>query len=153
MSSPYSEIYHSWDISYHNFSNIPAGIYSSKSHNGNTKSMCEICSKLTIKTPERHIDIVLMSLLLILNGFQTFADIAFHCWIWAIKYKQGLCRSSSSNLVYWIGTLKKLPKFEGESSKTTLRAVVVLYHKHSSHVLVYVQTPVVASYFSKTAGY
>lgn len=56
-------------------------------------------------------------------------------------------------LLHRIGTLKKLAKFEGESSKPTLRAVVVLCHKHSAHVLVYVQTPVVASYFSKTAGY
>ena len=31
----------------------PAGIYLFKFNNGNTRAMCEICSKLTIKTPER----------------------------------------------------------------------------------------------------
>ena len=30
------------------------GIYLFKVNNGNTKTMCEICSKLTIKTPERR---------------------------------------------------------------------------------------------------
>ena len=32
---------------------IPAGIYLFKVRNGNTRTMCEICSKVTIKT-ERH---------------------------------------------------------------------------------------------------
>ena len=32
----------------------PAGIYLSKVTNRNTRARCEICSKLTIKTPERH---------------------------------------------------------------------------------------------------
>ena len=32
---------------------FPAGIYVLKVNNGNTKIPCEICSKLTIKTPER----------------------------------------------------------------------------------------------------
>ena len=31
----------------------PAGIYLPKDNNGNTRTMCEIYSKLTIKTPER----------------------------------------------------------------------------------------------------
>ena len=29
-----------------------AGIYFFKVNNGNTRTMCKICSKLTIKTPE-----------------------------------------------------------------------------------------------------
>ena len=33
--------------------NVPAGNYMFKSNNRNTKTRCEICSKLTIKTPER----------------------------------------------------------------------------------------------------
>ena len=33
---------------------IPAGIYLVKVINGNTRTRCEICSKLTIKTPERR---------------------------------------------------------------------------------------------------
>ena len=32
----------------------PAGIYLYKLNNGDTKAMCEIYSKLTIKTPERR---------------------------------------------------------------------------------------------------
>ena len=33
---------------------FPVGIYSFKNNNGNTRTMCEICSKLTIKMPERR---------------------------------------------------------------------------------------------------
>ena len=36
------------------FSNYPAGIYMFNVKNRNTKTSCEICSKLTIKTPERR---------------------------------------------------------------------------------------------------
>ena len=32
----------------------PAGNYMFKVKNKNTRARCEICSKLTIKTPERH---------------------------------------------------------------------------------------------------
>ena len=32
----------------------PAGIYLFKVNNGNTRAMCEICSKLKIRTPERR---------------------------------------------------------------------------------------------------
>ena len=38
-----------------NFSKCdPAGIYLLKANNRNTRARCEICSKLTIKTPERR---------------------------------------------------------------------------------------------------
>ena len=33
---------------------IPAGIYLFKVNNRNTRTRCEICSKLTINTPERR---------------------------------------------------------------------------------------------------
>ena len=33
---------------------IPAGIYLFKVNNRNTRTRCKICSKLTIKTPERR---------------------------------------------------------------------------------------------------
>ena len=33
---------------------FPAGIYLFKVNNKNTRTRCEICSKLTIKTPERR---------------------------------------------------------------------------------------------------
>ena len=34
--------------------NIPAGIYLLKVNSINTRAMCEVCSKLTVKTPERY---------------------------------------------------------------------------------------------------
>ena len=34
--------------------NNPAGIYLLKAHNRNTRTRCEICLTLTIKTPERR---------------------------------------------------------------------------------------------------
>ena len=36
------------------FTNIPTDIYLFKVNNRNTRKSCEICSKLTIKTPERR---------------------------------------------------------------------------------------------------
>ena len=36
------------------FENSPADIYMFKVKNKNTRARCEICSKLTIKTPERR---------------------------------------------------------------------------------------------------
>ena len=36
--------------------NNPAGIYLLKVNNRNTRTRCEICSKLTIKTPERRLE-------------------------------------------------------------------------------------------------
>ena len=33
---------------------VPAGNYMFKVNNRNTRTRCEICSKLTIKTPERR---------------------------------------------------------------------------------------------------
>ena len=38
-----------------------AGIYLFKFNNGNTRTMCEICSKLTIKTPKWHQQFVKMT--------------------------------------------------------------------------------------------
>ena len=43
------------------------GIYLFKMNNRDTKTMCEICSKLRIKTPERCQSVVMVSLLLTLN--------------------------------------------------------------------------------------
>ena len=34
---------------------VPAGIYLLKVNNRNTRTRCEICSKLAIKTPERRL--------------------------------------------------------------------------------------------------
>ena len=38
----------------HKFVSYPASIYMLKVNNRNTRTRCEICSKLTIKTPERR---------------------------------------------------------------------------------------------------
>ena len=52
--------------------NIRSGIYMFKVNNRNTRTRCEICLKLTIKTPERRPPgIVLVSLLLALHIFHT----------------------------------------------------------------------------------
>ena len=45
--------------------NLPAGIYLFKVNNGNSRTISEVCSKLTIKTP------------------------CFHCWLWTSKYGLG----------------------------------------------------------------
>ena len=52
---------------------VPAVIYTLKVNNEDTRRMCEICLKLAIKTL-----VVLVSLLLILNSFQTLLW-CFHC--------------------------------------------------------------------------
>ena len=41
----------------------PAGIYLFKVNNRNTRTRCEICSKLTINTPERRGDVLVYLLL------------------------------------------------------------------------------------------
>ena len=54
----------------------PAGNYKFKVNNRNTRTRCEMCSKLTIKKPERANGIVLVSLLLTLNIFHTFSSVS-----------------------------------------------------------------------------
>ena len=51
---------------------FPVGIYLFKFNNRNTRTRCEVCSKLTIRTLERR----LVSLLLILNVFSTFSIVS-----------------------------------------------------------------------------
>ena len=43
-----------WNVDWESKYNFPAGIYLLKVNNKNTRTRCEICSKLTIKTPERR---------------------------------------------------------------------------------------------------
>ena len=52
--------------------NFPANIYSFKVNNRNTRKRCEICSKLTTKTPERRQWRCSGVFLLTLNIFLTF---------------------------------------------------------------------------------
>ena len=48
------------DIYHSSFSkNSPAGVYLFKDNNGNTKAICEICSKLTIKTSEQRHSVII----------------------------------------------------------------------------------------------
>ena len=56
-------------------------IYLFKVNNRNTRTMCEICSKLTIKTP-------IKSLLLTLNRFHSFLC-CFYCWLWTSACQLG----------------------------------------------------------------
>ena len=52
-----------------------------KVNNGNTKTVCKICSKLTIKKRERPYNAVMLFLWLTLNKFHLMFC-CFHCWLW-----------------------------------------------------------------------
>ena len=75
---------------------LPAGIYMFKVNDGNTRKLCEIGSKLRIKTPEQrhwcHSGIFMLNL----NRFHTFFW-CFHRWLWTSKFQIG--RKPSVNLV------------------------------------------------------
>ena len=71
---------------------FPAGIYLFKVNNRNSRTMCKICSKLTIKTPERGQWRFLVSLLSTLNRFHTL----FWCFYWTSKCPLGSCHWSLS---------------------------------------------------------
>ena len=67
---------------------LAAGIYLFKVNNGNTGTMCEIYSKLTIKTSEwRHWRRSAVYLLT-LNRFHTLFW-CFHCWLWTSTQRLG----------------------------------------------------------------
>ena len=68
----------------------PIGIYLLKVNNRNTRTMREICSKLTIKIPEWRQWRFLVSLLLTLNRFHTLFW-CFYCWL-----KTSNCRLGKS---------------------------------------------------------
>ena len=63
----------------------PTDIYLFKFNNGNTRKRCEICSKLTIKTPKRRQRRRSGVLLLTAIMFHTFFW-CFYCWLWTSKY-------------------------------------------------------------------
>ena len=54
----------------------PAIIYLFQANIRNTRKRCEICLKLTIKTPERRHKVVLVFLLLTIDVFQTFCSVS-----------------------------------------------------------------------------
>ena len=60
---------------------LPTNIYLLEVNNRNTRKRCEICSKLTIKTPE------LLFLLLTLNIIH-FLFYCFYCWLWKRRRKR-----------------------------------------------------------------
>ena len=68
-----------------------------KANDKNTRSKCEICSKLTIKTPEWRHWFILMSLLLTLNIFHSLFY-CFYCKLWAGKHRLG-------SLIYLMPTI------------------------------------------------
>ena len=67
------------------------GTYLLKFNNGNIKKLYEICSKLTIKTPERRQDALSWFrsgvFILTLNRFHTMFW-CFNCWLWTSKSQQ-----------------------------------------------------------------
>ena len=75
---------------------IPAGIYQLKVNNRNTRTWCEICSKLR----KRHSDIVLVSLLLTLIIFYDHILIVnfehvLTCWYFFLRI--GFCKTQILN--------------------------------------------------------
>ena len=80
------------------FELYPARIYLFKVNNGNNRTICDICLKLTIKTSKRlqlrwstlfhkicRPD-VMVSLLITFNRFYTLSWY-FYCWLWTSKYR------------------------------------------------------------------
>ena len=67
---------------------FPDSICLSKVNDGNTRTTCEISSKLTTKTPEQchwsRFDVFISTF----NRFQTLFW-CFHCWLWTSKYRLG----------------------------------------------------------------
>ena len=71
------------------------GIYLFKVNKRNTRKICEICSKLTIKT--RHEN----SLYLTLNRFHTLFW-CFYCWLWTSKCRLSyICNCNQNVSVLW----------------------------------------------------
>ena len=58
----------------------PASIYLLKVNNENTRTKCETCSKLIIKTPDSVSDVVLVSLILTLNKYSHVSVFPLLTW-------------------------------------------------------------------------
>ena len=65
-----------------------AGFYLFKVNNRNNRTMCEICSKVTIRHHNIVNDFILVSLLLILNIIHTLLW-CFYCSLWTSKCRHG----------------------------------------------------------------
>ena len=69
---------------------IIAVIYLLRVNNENTRILCEICSKSTIKSPKQRV-VVLVSLLFALNRlYKIFWS--FCCWLWTSTCRSWWCR-------------------------------------------------------------
>ena len=80
LSAPTSFFYRIEFVIFRTAISNPANIYLFKVNNRKTRKRCEICSKLTMKIPERRPDVVLVFLLLILNIFHTFFLFFYWCF-------------------------------------------------------------------------
>ena len=97
LSAPTSFFYRIEFVIFRTAISNPANIYLFKVNNRKTRKRCEICSKLTMKIPERRPDVVLVFLLLILNIFHTFF-LFFYWWLLTSKCFLG---NSSKFLNRW----------------------------------------------------
>ena len=94
------------------FAAFPANNYLFKVNNWNTKTVCEIYSELTMKTPERHQWSFLMFSLLTLKRFYTLLWCC-HCWLWASK-----CHLLSHNhMIFSLEIIKTKSKAPIEKEK------------------------------------
>ena len=109
----------------------PVIIYLFKVTNRNTGKRCEICSRLTIKTLQRVIDVVLVFLLLTLNIFPALFY-CFYLWLWASKCELGNKMFSKKKkkhmpfsvtllrLAAFIGIFKEVVIFSGNTTTDKL---------------------------------
>ena len=82
---------------------ISSRIYLFRENNRNTRAMCEICLKLTIKSPERHQWHVVVSLLLTLNSVYFFLvfsllTMTIECRVGNILINREIKKSLQSNI-------------------------------------------------------
>ena len=111
--------------------------------NGNTRIMSGICSKLTKKKRHQNdvIDVVLVSLLLILNRSHALSG-CFHCWLWTSKSQ--LCSCYPRKLVHAESSNRNTRKGCEIYSKVTIKAperhqelrygIFVINFEHISHL-------------------
>ena len=69
---------------------FPAGIYLIEVNNRNTRTMCEICSKLTIKIPERRQCFNLWLVLVLTFYFDSFESTWYSCLLTSCKFVTSL---------------------------------------------------------------
>ena len=84
----------------------PTNIYLFKVNRRNWRKRCELYSKLTVNTPERHvIDVAWVSWLITLNIFHTFFYY-FYGWLWISKCvsasdTEAMTRRCSVEMLFW----------------------------------------------------